>query len=111
MSELHPLDALVGGGSDDHPAPRTPRRRNRGRRGRRFLVLVAALLVVALAAFAAFQFIRPIYDKVTASDDYTGGGSGEVTVQIDPGQSGRSIGNTLEQAGVVKTAGAFADAA
>ena len=48
---------------------------------------------------------------MTASDDYSGNGSGSVTVQIEPGQSGRSIGDTLEKDGVVKTAGAFADAA
>ena len=110
MSELHPLDALVSG-AGHHAAPTRRRRRKRGRGGRRFLVLFAALLVVALAALAAFQFLRPIYDSVTASDDYSGNGSGSVTVQIQPGQSGRSIGATLEQDGVVKTAGAFADAA
>jgi UPF0755 protein len=112
MSELHPLDALVGGGETAPRSARSSRRRHkRQRRGRRFLVLVIALLVVALAALAAFQFIRPIYDSVTASDDYKGAGSGTVSIQIQPGQSGRSIGNTLEGAGVVKTAGAFADAA
>jgi UPF0755 protein len=111
MSELHPLDALVG----EDPAPRSTahrrRRRRRRRSGRRFLVLVAALLVLALAVFAAVQFVRPIYDRFTASDDYSGAGSGTVTVQIQSGQSGRSIGGTLEAAGVVKSAGAFAAAA
>lgn len=111
MSELHPLDALVGGDAGHQAAPTRRRRRKRGRRGRRFLVLFAALLVVALAALAAFQFLRPIYNSVTATDDYSGDGSGSVTVQIEPGQSGRSIGATLEKDGVVKTAGAFADAA
>jgi UPF0755 protein len=111
MSELHPLDALVG---DEPPPPsrsQRRRRRRRGRSGRRFLVLLVALLVVALAAFAAVQFVRPIYDHFNASDDYSGSGSGTVTVKISPGQSGRSIGGTLEAAGVVKSAGAFADAA
>jgi UPF0755 protein len=111
MSELHPLDAWVG----EDPSPRSRnqnrRRRRRRRSGRRFVVLFAALLVVALAAFAAVQFVRPIYDKFNQSDDYTGSGSGTVTVQIKPGDSGRAIGGTLESAGVVKSAGAFADAA
>jgi UPF0755 protein len=111
MSELHPLDALVG----EDPGPRSTahrrRRRRRRRSGRSFLVLVSALLVVALAVFAAVQFVRPIYDRFTASDDYSGAGSGTVTVQIQSGQSGHSIGGTLEAAGVVKSAGAFANAA
>jgi UPF0755 protein len=75
------------------------------------VVLLAALVVVALAVYAAVQFVRPIYDRFTASDDYSGSGTRTVTVQIQPGQSGRSIGVTLEAAGVVKSAGAFADAA
>ena len=111
MSELHPLDALVGADPAHHAAPTRRRRRKRGRRGRRFLVLFIALLVVALAALAAFQFLRPIYDSMTASNNYSGNGTGSVTVQIEPGQSGRSIGTTLEKDGVVKTASAFADAA
>jgi UPF0755 protein len=111
MSELHPLDALVGGESAKRSSRSGRRRHKRRRRGRRFLVLVIALLVVALATLAALQFLRPIYDSITASNDYQGNGSGSVTVQIQPGQSGRSIGGTLESDGVVKTAGAFADAA
>jgi UPF0755 protein len=111
MSELHPLDALVGGESAQRSSRSGRRRHKRRRRGRRFLVLVIALLVVALAMLAALQFLRPIYDSITASNDYQGNGSGSVTVQIQPGQSGRSIGGTLESDGVVKTAGAFADAA
>jgi UPF0755 protein len=71
---------------------------------------VLALAVVALAAFAGVQFLRPIYNHFNASDDYSGSGTGSVTITIQPGQSGRSIGGTLEAAGVVKSAGAFAAA-
>jgi UPF0755 protein len=111
MAELHPLDALVGGEATPSDTRTRRRRRKRGRGPRRFLVLFCALLVVAIAALAGLQFLRPIYQHITASDDYKGNGTGSVTVQIAPGQSGRSIGNTLEKDGVVKTAGAFADAA
>jgi UPF0755 protein len=110
MSELHPLDALVGG-PPTGPGRRATRRRRRKRRGRRFLVLLLALVVVAGAAFASLTFIKPIYRSVTASNDYKGSGSGQVQVQIAPGQSGRSIGTTLQKDGVVKSAGAFASAA
>jgi UPF0755 protein len=112
MSELHPLDALVGGPDPGQRSQHTRRRRRRRRRtGRRFVVLLVALLVVALAAFAAVAFLKPIYRSLTAGDDYSGQGSGTVTVHIEPGQSGRSIGTTLEQAGVVKSAKAFEAAA
>jgi UPF0755 protein len=112
MSELHPLDELVGRRPDGAVVPPVRRRRRRRkRRGRRFVVLLAALLVVALGVFAAVKALGPAYRSLTAGDDYKGSGSGSVTVQIEPGQSGRSIGATLEKDGVVKSAGAFASAA
>lgn len=74
-------------------------------------MLVAALVVVALGGYAGVKALGPAYRSITASDDYKGSGSGSVTVEIDPGQSGRSIGDTLEKDGVVKSAGAFASAA
>jgi UPF0755 protein len=111
MSELHPLDALVGDDKGARSAEHGRRRRRRRRRGRRFVVLLLALAVVALAAFAGLQFVRPIYNHFTATDDYSGSGTGTVTNTIQPGQSGRSIGGTLEAAGVIKSASAFASVA
>jgi UPF0755 protein len=112
MSELHPVDELVGRRTLEHePAPvRRPRRRRR-RRGRRFLALFIALLVVVAGVFAASSALKPLYRSLTAGNDYSGSGSGSVTVQVQPGQSGRSIGSTLQKDGVVKSASAFADAA
>jgi UPF0755 protein len=43
--------------------------------------------------------------------DYTGSGSGSVVVTVHQGDSLTTIGNTLVHAGVVKTVGAFTDAA
>src|SRR5882757_10887328 len=104
MSELHPLDELVGRRPDDAVAPPARRRRRRRKRGaRRFVVLLAALLVVALGVFAAVKALGPVYRSMTAGDDYKGSGSGSVSVEIKPGQSGRSIGTTLEKDGVVKS--------
>src|SRR3954453_4680000 len=108
MADLPPLDPLVRGDPAHSAAATRRRRRKRGRGPRRFLVLFCALLVVAIAALAGLQVVRTIYQHITASDDYKGNGTGTVTVQIAPGQSGRSIGATLEKDGVVKTAGAFA---
>src|SRR5690625_6617347 len=45
------------------------------------------------------------------SSDYPGPGSGAVEVTINPGDSGAVIGETLADAGVVKTPKAFVDAA
>lgn len=110
MSELHPLDALVNQEDSGRSASSGRRRRRRRRRGRNVLVLLVALAVVALAAFAGVQFLRPIYHHFNATDDYSGSGTGTVMVTVQPGQSGRSIGGTLEAAGVVKSASAFASA-
>jgi UPF0755 protein len=91
-----------------HDAHRQRRRRRRGRRG--VVLLVAAVLVIGGALGALFA-LRPIIDQLTAPDDYEGTGSGSVTVTIDNGASGRAIGRTLEQAGVVKSVKAFVAAA
>ncbi len=49
--------------------------------------------------------------QLTASDDFSGAGTGSVTVTIPQGASGRTIGQVLEDAGVVKSGKAFRDAA
>jgi len=84
-------------------------RRARGRR--RVLVLLLTLGLVAGASVMAFRVLAPLVSSVTASNDYAGDGSGPVTVTVHNGDTGRSVGATLEKAGVVKTAKAFADAA
>ncbi|MGN6299668.1 MAG: endolytic transglycosylase MltG [Angustibacter sp.] len=87
------------------------RRRRRRRRGRRSVVLLVAAVLVIGGALGAVFALRPIVNQLTAPDDYTGSGTGSVTVTIASGASGRSIGRTLEQAGVVKSAKAFVSAA
>ncbi|GAB3589069.1 endolytic transglycosylase MltG [Angustibacter peucedani] len=123
MSDQHPDDHHDLGSvlADAHGQPgyasRSERRaaqahhaRRRRRKGRRGGVLVVTLLVVALGAIGAYAGLKPIYSHLTASDDYTGSGTGKVTVTIADGATGREIGRTLEQAGVVKSAKAFVDA-
>jgi UPF0755 protein len=89
--------------------PRAHRHRTRGRR--RVLVLLLTLGLVAGAGVVAFRVLAPLVSSMTASKDYTGDGSGAVSVTVHSGDTGRSIGATLEKAGVVKTAKAFVDAA
>ncbi|MEO6144719.1 MAG: endolytic transglycosylase MltG [Dermatophilaceae bacterium] len=88
---------------------RAQRRRVKGRR--RLVVLLLALGLVAGAGVVAFQVLAPLVSGLTASNDYTGEGSGAVSVVVHKGDAGRTIGAALEEAGVVKTAKAFANAA
>jgi len=90
---------------------RRSKRRRRVRSTRRTIVLLAALsLVVGTGAFAV-SALWPLVTSLTASNDYTGSGSGAVSIAVHDGDSSRTIGATLQAAGVVKTAGAFEDAA
>lgn len=87
------------------------RQRRRRRRGRRSVVLLVAAVLVVGGALGAVFALRPIVNQLTAPDDYTGTGTGSVTVTIGNGASGRAIGRTLQEAGVVKSVSAFVDAA
>jgi UPF0755 protein len=96
------------------PQRRSDRRRAQHRRvqgRRRVLVLLLTLGLVAGAGVVATRVLAPLISGLTASNDYTGDGSGAVSVTVHGGDTGRTIGATLEKAGVVKTAKAFADAA
>lgn len=77
---------------------------------RRRIVLGAAVLVVLAGLVLAFTMIAPIVSDLTASKDFDGPGSGSATVVVNPGDSGLAIGQTLQEAGVVKTVEAFAEA-
>ena len=115
MTEPHLEHSIFGRHDDDAAgAPRTraqTRRRPKRRRGRRLGCLVVAIALVAVAAFAAYTVLRPVVDGFLASNDYPGPGSGQVQVVVNDGDTGRTIGATLQKAGVVKSAKAFADAA
>lgn len=77
------------------------------RRGSTQAVLVAFLALLALVAVVAFAGIR----WITASDDFSGEGTGSVTVVVHPGDALRTIGATLAADGVVKSQDAFVTAA
>ena len=77
---------------------------------RRIVLLVTLGLVVVAGAGAAFV-LWSLISGATTSNDYTGDGSGAVSVVVHSGDTSRTIGATLEKAGVVKTARAFGDAA
>jgi UPF0755 protein len=114
------------GGEDPQPAatdqPRTGthsgrgggRRAERRRRSRPggCLPLVVVLAVVLVAVwFGGGAAVDKVKSMVGQDPDYSGPGTGAVTVQVHEGDSSAAIGRTLKEAGVVKSVGAFTDAA
>src|SRR5690349_12472046 len=84
------------------------RRRSEGR-GRSAAALMVMLLVFGLLAGGAWYGYGKVRDFFTAPD-YTGEGTGEVTVVVEQGDSAGNIANTLYSKGVVKSAKAFVNA-
>ena len=112
MAEHHDLSTVLpGAATAGRRATRDRRRQRRRRRARRSLILLVALAVVAGGGYGAFAALRPMVESLRAPNDYTGQGSGTVEVSIEPGASGRAIGRVLAEVDVVKTSGAFVDAA
>jgi len=74
------------------------------------VLLVALGLVVGTGAVAV-SVLWPVVTGFSASNDYSGSGSGAVSVVVHSGDASRTIGAALQKAGVVKTAKAFGDAA
>ncbi len=106
---------------DEQPPPADSRRARREaarlqptRRGRSVLAVLLALALVlglGVVAFTSLRGIVPSFGREEAAD-YEGSGNGEETeVTIEPGSSGAQIGTALEEAGVVKSSGAFVKAA
>lgn len=94
--------------SHRHAAPAPARPPARRRTGGFLAVTVVAVLV--LAVIAGLGIVR-----ATSGDDepadYPGPGTGSVAVVVSPGDSASVIAATLADADVVRTAGAFVDAA
>ena len=65
-------------------------------------IVVVIVLVVAAAGWVGYQSFSP---KPVA--DWTGAGTGEVTVQVHPGDGASAIGTTLLQADVVRSVEAY----
>lgn len=74
-------------------------------------ILLVLVLFCAVLAWFARGAISDVKDMFAGPEDFPGPGSGQVTVVIDPGQSVRSMGEELEELGVVASAEAFVDAA
>jgi UPF0755 protein len=94
---------------DRPPRPsRRPRRRSGG--GRWLAVLFVLALVVALAAGAVYAGQR-LMSAFESAPDYAGPGSGEVVIQIEPGQTAAAVATTLKDEDVVASRTAFLEVA
>jgi UPF0755 protein len=84
-------------------------------RPRRALGCLAGLLALAVVVAAAVAAVTvgasQLRRLLQGPEDYTGGGTGRVLVEVGEGDSATTIGETLHDAGVVKSVEAFTDAA
>lgn len=107
-SEVDDLGALIRSEleHDDQPRGRRPQRRKRSR----LAPILAALVAVVIGAGAVY-FARDILNGFREVPDYTGSGTESVAVRIADGDTLSDIANKLHEAGVVKSARAFTEAA
>jgi UPF0755 protein len=118
VSDSDPHSLLFGLG-DEHTGEfepvrmtRADRRRNeqfRGKRTRRRGRLFMLLVLIIVAAVAVLVVPRVIdYFKVA---DYSGAGTGSVSITVHAGDNASDIADTLKSSGVIKSTEAFTDPA
>lgn len=94
--------------ADDAASPRSHRRKRRGRSGITLLLVLVLLGALGAGGWFGFQQVR----DMLSADDFEGDGNGvEVVVEIPEGATLSTIGNELQEKGVVASAQAFVDAA
>ncbi|MGY1434392.1 endolytic transglycosylase MltG [Streptomyces reniochalinae] len=99
---------------DDADGDAGPRRGRRGgsgaKRGRGCALVISAALIagVGVLGYVGYDFYQSHF---APAPDYAGKGSGEVMVDVPEGASLSEMGQVLRKAGVVKSAGAFVEAA
>jgi UPF0755 protein len=90
---------------------RATERRKRRKRRRSWLALLLTVVVVGGGVSVAWLGLRPLLSSLNEPDDWTGPGTGSVSVRIQPGDTGVRIGRQLVAQGVVKTSKAYVAAA
>jgi UPF0755 protein len=102
-----PTRATRSGGRDRRAAKKRAQRRRR-----RTLIVVVALLLVGGAGYYLVSNASNLlgFENPFAASDYDGQGVDPVDVTIEPGSTGAAMGQTLVDAGVVKSVKAFTDA-
>ncbi len=84
--------------------------KKRGRGGKSFIALLLSLVVLGALAAGGWYGIDRVKSFFSAPD-YSSGGTGEAKIEVLDGQTSTDIGQTLQQADVVKSAKAFVEAA
>jgi UPF0755 protein len=85
-------------------------RKKEGRKGRNIMALALVLLLFGALGGVAYVGYGKVKSFFTA-EDFAGPGSGEVAIEVASGNTATDIANTLYNAGVVKSAAAFVEAA
>lgn len=85
---------------------RRGRRRRKARRSRKLAPIVAIVFLLAVVLGGGYAGYTAL-SGVLKPPDYSGDGTGAVTVQIQDGDSVRQMGLRLEKADVVKSSSAF----
>jgi UPF0755 protein len=96
--------------ADGRPSRPTGRRRRRSPVARALAVLFVLGLVGALGAGAWYGGQR-VLSAFAEAPDYPGPGSGEVVVQIEPGQTAAAVATTLRENDVIASRSAFLEVA
>lgn len=105
---LEELDLAYDDGDADAHGGR--HRRRRGTRGRTVLTLILVVAMLALLGGVGFWGVGKVRAFFTPPD-YDGHGYGTADVQVQTGDTAAEIANTLYRHQVVKSAGAFVNAA
>lgn len=93
-----------------HAAPsRKKKKKKKKKRGRTGLALVLTFVLLICLGGGVFVAYQQLADKFS-TPDYTGEGTGEVTVVIKSGDLGSDMAETLKAADVVKSEQAFVEA-
>jgi len=95
-----------GDDADDRPAP-PKRRRGRWAGLLAMLGMLAIIVPLAVGGYYAYRVISAHFFPA----DYSGAGTGNVTVQIRPGDTATTVGDRLYALGVVASSRAFVNAA
>lgn len=100
------------------PGHSAPQHRSAGHRAARkkrsgcLPMLIAMLITLAAIAAAGFYVVKPWWEDTFGDpEDFAGPGRGNVCFMVMEGDSVRSVGDRLEEEGVVASSDAFSDAA
>lgn len=108
-------DDIFDDGPREHGHTRRQRRSKEARSSRRggagCLAMVIAAAVVVGAVFFAFGSLRSMIPGGSEDKDFEGPGHGKVEVEVASGQAGSEIGETLVEAGVIKSTSSFTEVA